>query len=394
MAARCARSPRFPSGIGERRASSSTCVIRPTATWRATSRSTQRRGRRDVPPRRERAIRSRLRHAGAAQSAPGPRVDHRLRPNRSVLAPQGLRRHRPRQDRWRSTRSRPSASGPAPRSRRCRTARSRAAQLALHGILAALYERETSGRGQRVETTLVQAIAAHDPWNWLIPIVARRYPDAFTATAPVDTDREVPNSALVVPLDGRALGRRSVAAVLADLRPALARVPPRARVRVDAHRSGMEGRRRVRRHRPRARSSGYGDRSDPFEDRRRVERGVRRGSQRVRGGVPHRNRTAPPPADRPQRARDRDRRPGVRDRAPARTARRDAHHARIGGPRRAGARRPRHGTAHAAVEPAASRQQSTTRAPHRRWPASRSSSSARTTRLRSARRSSPSWARA
>ena len=43
-------------------------------------------------------------------------------------------------------------------------------------------------------------------------------------------------------------------------------------------------------------------------------------------------------------------------------------------------------------QPADSR--STTRAPRRRSPASPSSSSARTTRLRSARRSSPSWARA
>ena len=38
-----------------------------------------------------------------------------------------------------------------------------AAQTALHGILAALYVRQRTGRGQRVETSLAQAIAAHDP---------------------------------------------------------------------------------------------------------------------------------------------------------------------------------------------------------------------------------------
>jgi len=41
-----------------------------------------------------------------------------------------------------------------------------ATQLALQGILAALYEREASGRGQHVETSLAQALTAYDPFGW------------------------------------------------------------------------------------------------------------------------------------------------------------------------------------------------------------------------------------
>jgi crotonobetainyl-CoA:carnitine CoA-transferase CaiB-like acyl-CoA transferase len=69
-----------------------------------------------------------------------------------------------------------------------------AAELAIAGALVALYERETSGAGQHVETTLVQAIAAHDTWNWMISFLASKYPDAFTAAPVVNTQRRVPNS--------------------------------------------------------------------------------------------------------------------------------------------------------------------------------------------------------
>jgi crotonobetainyl-CoA:carnitine CoA-transferase CaiB-like acyl-CoA transferase len=71
-----------------------------------------------------------------------------------------------------------------------------AAQLALHGILAALVERESSGLGDRVETTLVQGILAHDCWNWLVRTIVSRYPGAFAAAAPADSDRMIPNSPL------------------------------------------------------------------------------------------------------------------------------------------------------------------------------------------------------
>ena len=71
-----------------------------------------------------------------------------------------------------------------------------AAQLALQGILAALYEREASGRGQRVDTTLVQGILAHDTWNWLVRMLTSRYPGALSAAPPVDAEKLVPNHAL------------------------------------------------------------------------------------------------------------------------------------------------------------------------------------------------------
>jgi crotonobetainyl-CoA:carnitine CoA-transferase CaiB-like acyl-CoA transferase len=68
-----------------------------------------------------------------------------------------------------------------------------AAQTALQGTLAALYVRERTGRGQRVESSLVQGIAAHDPWDWFLRLVAERYPEAFK-TAPPYSARGVPSS--------------------------------------------------------------------------------------------------------------------------------------------------------------------------------------------------------
>ncbi|HLY83505.1 MAG TPA: CoA transferase, partial [Acidimicrobiales bacterium] len=68
-----------------------------------------------------------------------------------------------------------------------------ASQTLLHGLLAALYERETTGVGQRVETTLWQGHTAHDCWNWLVRMVAARYPGAFAAVPRVDQARQVPN---------------------------------------------------------------------------------------------------------------------------------------------------------------------------------------------------------
>ncbi len=69
-----------------------------------------------------------------------------------------------------------------------------AAELAIVGSLVALYERETSGVGQRVDTTLVQAIAAHDTWNWMISFWAAKFPEAFQAAPVVNAARRIPNS--------------------------------------------------------------------------------------------------------------------------------------------------------------------------------------------------------
>ena len=71
-----------------------------------------------------------------------------------------------------------------------------ASQLGLQGVLAALYEREASGVGQRVDATLVQGILAHDTWNWIIRLLTSQYPGALTSAPPVDSERLIPNHAL------------------------------------------------------------------------------------------------------------------------------------------------------------------------------------------------------
>ncbi len=79
------------------------------------------------------------------------------------------------------------------------------------GILAALYEREDSSLGQRVESTLVQGLGAHDTWNWILRMMAKKYFEAFTSQPRVDETRNVPNSPLAYRLlvglskDGRWL---------------------------------------------------------------------------------------------------------------------------------------------------------------------------------------------
>jgi crotonobetainyl-CoA:carnitine CoA-transferase CaiB-like acyl-CoA transferase len=71
-----------------------------------------------------------------------------------------------------------------------------AGQLALQGILAALVERERSGLGQHVASTMVQGVLAQDIGNWLVRLVGERFGDAFTAVPGADEDALVPNSDL------------------------------------------------------------------------------------------------------------------------------------------------------------------------------------------------------
>jgi len=85
-----------------------------------------------------------------------------------------------------------------------------AAQLANQGILSALLEREESGRGQCVDTSLLHGFALHDNWNWLVRLVAARFPGAFSSAPPIGQDG-VPNSSIAFRLlpgltaDGRWL---------------------------------------------------------------------------------------------------------------------------------------------------------------------------------------------
>ena len=66
-----------------------------------------------------------------------------------------------------------------------------ASQSAITGTLAALFERETSGRGQLVETSLLQAMQPYDLLALLRSQLARRMPEAFPGN-PLDPALRVP----------------------------------------------------------------------------------------------------------------------------------------------------------------------------------------------------------
>jgi crotonobetainyl-CoA:carnitine CoA-transferase CaiB-like acyl-CoA transferase len=51
--------------------------------------------------------------------------------------------------------------------------------VALQGVLAALYERETSGIGQRVEATMAQAQTVYDTFNWFSRVMASKFEGGF-----------------------------------------------------------------------------------------------------------------------------------------------------------------------------------------------------------------------
>jgi crotonobetainyl-CoA:carnitine CoA-transferase CaiB-like acyl-CoA transferase len=75
-----------------------------------------------------------------------------------------------------------------------------AAQTAVQGILAALYERESSGLGQVVEANLVSGVGALDTYNWFYEMILRRYPDAFKPLAAAFDDLGRPQSRLMYAL--------------------------------------------------------------------------------------------------------------------------------------------------------------------------------------------------
>jgi crotonobetainyl-CoA:carnitine CoA-transferase CaiB-like acyl-CoA transferase len=92
-----------------------------------------------------------------------------------------------------------------------------AAQAAVQGILAALIERLSSGRGQLVETNLVLGVGAMDPYNWFYEQVLHKYPEAFEPMDRAFDDRDRPAAYLVYALlaaptkDGRWLQFAQVA---------------------------------------------------------------------------------------------------------------------------------------------------------------------------------------
>jgi crotonobetainyl-CoA:carnitine CoA-transferase CaiB-like acyl-CoA transferase len=63
-----------------------------------------------------------------------------------------------------------------------------AAQTVLHGVFAALRERESSGVGQLVEANLAHSLGGLDPWNQINAVITERFPGAFTASQPIAED--------------------------------------------------------------------------------------------------------------------------------------------------------------------------------------------------------------
>jgi crotonobetainyl-CoA:carnitine CoA-transferase CaiB-like acyl-CoA transferase len=86
-----------------------------------------------------------------------------------------------------------------------------AAHAAVQGVLAALLERESSGRGQTVETNLVTGMGSMDPYNWFYEMVLHRYPGAFEPMDAAYDDQGRPQAYLIYALlvcptkDGRWL---------------------------------------------------------------------------------------------------------------------------------------------------------------------------------------------
>ncbi|HVW40396.1 MAG TPA: CoA transferase [Amycolatopsis sp.] len=75
-----------------------------------------------------------------------------------------------------------------------------AAQTAVQGVLAALLERESSGRGQHVEADLVRGVSMLDTWSWFEQLISRRWPDAYPPPDPGEPAGEPDPGALVYPL--------------------------------------------------------------------------------------------------------------------------------------------------------------------------------------------------
>jgi len=61
-----------------------------------------------------------------------------------------------------------------------------ASQLAVQGILAALYNRGETGLGQKVETSLAQGLSIHDTYSWFTRVIARKFSDAFQQRARIE----------------------------------------------------------------------------------------------------------------------------------------------------------------------------------------------------------------
>jgi crotonobetainyl-CoA:carnitine CoA-transferase CaiB-like acyl-CoA transferase len=74
-----------------------------------------------------------------------------------------------------------------------------AAQTAVHGILSALLDRESTGRGQHVEADLVRGVSMIDAWGWFGELVGIRWPGAYETVDAYDDEGE-PRSSMIYSL--------------------------------------------------------------------------------------------------------------------------------------------------------------------------------------------------
>jgi len=75
-----------------------------------------------------------------------------------------------------------------------------ASQAAIHGVLAALLERDVSGRGQVVESDLVRGLGALEVYNWYYELVLHRFPGAFEPAAVAYDANGIPQAYLIFAL--------------------------------------------------------------------------------------------------------------------------------------------------------------------------------------------------
>lgn len=75
-----------------------------------------------------------------------------------------------------------------------------ASQAAIQGVLAALLDRDVTGRGQLVESDLVRGLGALEVYNWYYELVLHRFPDAFEPAAVAYDDNGIPQAYLIFAL--------------------------------------------------------------------------------------------------------------------------------------------------------------------------------------------------
>ena len=152
-------------------------------------------GRRKLPSRRRPAAGHRLRHPALRPSRPGLRLVDQLRSPRPLRPLQGIRRRGGRQERADDDVRQPEPR-PGPNYVVTQGVCHAAATALVRGITSALYLREKTGRGQHVETSMLQAVTTYDHVSWVHGQMVRNRPDEYPPDPGVGTGRGNPTGYL------------------------------------------------------------------------------------------------------------------------------------------------------------------------------------------------------